>query len=156
MLENINKAKLLSNKRPNEDCLNNVRNKCQILEKWGSRSSVTPEELDAALLSFIIEDIQPLSIVDSQAFNNLLRIGLPPNIRIMCRKTVRDKICETYIKIKAVLEKKLTEIELVATTADLWSKSKRLIILYFIFFLCGNNRNFQIHTDFFYLIGYLY
>ncbi|XP_067210351.1 zinc finger BED domain-containing protein 4-like isoform X2 [Linepithema humile] len=128
LLKNIDKTKVkLSNKRQNEDSLNNIGpNKCQILERWSSgNSAVTQKALDKAILRFIIEDIQPLSIVDSLAFVNLLRIGLPSQIRIMCRKTLREKICETYFKIKTALEKKLTEIEIVATTADLWSKAKR-------------------------------
>jgi len=134
-LENIDKAKLkLSNKRPSEDPQNNITNKCQILKRWDSGSTaVTQKVLDKAILRFIIEDIQPLSIVDNPAFINLLRIGLPLHIRIMCRKTLRDKVCETYHKMKATLEKKLTEIELIATTADLWSKAKRLVILFYIF-----------------------
>lgn len=109
-MENIDKAKVkLSNKRPNEDSLNNiVPNKCQILERWGSGSSaVTQKRLDKARLRFIIEDIQPLSSVDSPAFVNLLRIGIPSHIRIMCKKTLRDKVCETYFKMKANLEKKI-------------------------------------------------
>lgn len=137
---NIEKAKhKLSNKRPNEDPLNNTASphpeKCQILDRWGSgRSTITQDALNKAILRFIIEDIQPLCIVDSPAFVNLIRIGLPPNIRIMCRKTLREKIHETYLKMKTALEKKLSEIELVATTADLWSKAKKLIRLFYAFF----------------------
>lgn len=137
-MKNIDKAKVkLSNKRPNEDAPNNIPNKYQILERWSSGgSTATQKALDKAILRFIIEDVQPLSIVDSSAFVNMLRIGLPSHIRIMCRKTLREKVCETYHKIKTALEKKLTEMEIVATTADLWSKAKRLIIFYiFIFFL---------------------
>lgn len=135
-MENIDKAKLkLANKRPSEGLLNNIPNKCQILERWSSGSTaVTQKALDKAILRFVIEDFQPLSIVDSPAFINLLRIGLPSHIRIMCRKTLRDKVCETYHQMKATLEKKLAELELVATTADLWSKAKRLMTFYILIF----------------------
>lgn len=94
------------------------------------RLAVTQKTLDKAIIRFIIEDIQPLSIVESTVFINLLRIGLPSQIHIMCRKTLRQKLCDTYFEMKATLDKKLTEIELVATTADLWSKAKRLVIFY--------------------------
>ncbi|XP_039304999.1 uncharacterized protein LOC113005993 isoform X2 [Solenopsis invicta] len=76
-------------------------------------------------LTFIIEDIQPLSTIDSPAFINFLRIGVSSHIRIMCRKTLKEKLCQTYLEMKSTLEKKLTEIEIVATTADLWSKAKK-------------------------------
>lgn len=124
-MENIDKAKIKSSKkRPNENTLNNiVPNKHLILERWGSGSStVTQKELDKAILRFIIENIQPLSTVDSPAFINLLRIGLLSRIRVMCRKTLKEKLSEMYPKMKTALETKLTEIEIVATTADLWSK----------------------------------
>jgi len=111
---------------------NNVPNKQHILERWGSGSSVTQKVLDKAILRFIIENIQPLSIVDSSAFIDLIRIGLPSHIRIICRKTLKEKLCQMYVTMKTALEKKLTEIELVATTADLWSKAKRLIYVIYI------------------------
>lgn len=148
-MENVDKAKVkMYNKRPNEDSLNNVPNKCQIFERLGSGSPVvTQKALDKAILRFIIDDIQPLSTVDNSSFINLVRIGLPSCIRIMCRKTLREKVCQTYLNMKAALEKKLTEIELVATTADLWSKAKRLnIILYFYFF-------FELYIIFSYFIN---
>lgn len=133
MLKNIDKAKLeLSNKRSSEDPLNNS-NKCLKLEKCFQRLTVTQEAFDKAIMRFIIENMQPLSIVESPAFINLLRLGLPSQIRIMCRKTLRQRLCEIYFKMKATLVKKLTETQLVATTADLWSKAKRLMIYYFIF-----------------------
>lgn len=81
--------------------------------------------MNAAILRFIIEDIQPLSIVDSPAFINLVRIGLPSSVQIMCRKTLKTKLNETYFEMKSALENKLTQIEVVSTTADLWSKAKR-------------------------------
>lgn len=81
--------------------------------------------LNAAILRFIIEDIQPLSIVDSPAFINLVRIGLPSSVQIMCRKTVKTKLNQIYLEMKSALENKLAQIEVVSTTADLWSKAKR-------------------------------
>jgi len=122
---------------------NNVPNKQHILERWGSESSVTQKVLDKAILRFIIENIQPLSTVDSPAFIDLIRIGLPSHIRIIyrkivicrkiCRKkTLKEKLCQMYVTMKTALEKKLTRIELVATTADLWSKAKKLIYIIYI------------------------
>lgn len=115
----------MANKRRNEDNLENpVKKRQQNLEKWNS-GNVTQKILDAAILRFIIEDIQPLSIVDSPAFINLVRIGVPSSVRILCRKTLRAKLSQTYVEMKTALENKLAQIEIVATTADLWSKSKR-------------------------------
>lgn len=121
-------------KRTNENSENEIPNKCPVLERWSSgRSIITQKRFDEALIRFIIDDIQPLSITNSPAFTNLLRMGIPSNIRIMCRKTLRERICETYAQMKNALENKLSEVEFVATTADLWSKGKRLVMLFYNF-----------------------
>jgi len=100
------------------------------LERWGSGSiAVTQKTLDDAILRFVIDDIQPLSVVDSPAFINLVRIRMPSSIRIMCRKTLRAKLDQMYIDMKIALEKKLAQTEVVSSTADLWSKAKRLFII---------------------------
>ncbi|XP_018369951.1 PREDICTED: uncharacterized protein LOC108765643 [Trachymyrmex cornetzi] len=127
LLDTIDKNKIkLSKKRPNEDSVNNIPNKHHTLERWGAGNSIaTQKGLDKAILQFIIENIQPLSIVDSLSFINLIRIGLPSHINIMYRKTLKERLCQMYHRMKNALEKKLTEIEIVATTADLWSKGKR-------------------------------
>lgn len=97
------------------------------MERWGSGNiAVTQKMLDTAVLRFIIEDIQPLSIVDSPAFINLIRIRMPSSVKIMCRKTVRAKLDQVYLEMKRALKEKLAQIEVISSTADLWSKAKRL------------------------------
>lgn len=118
-------------KQSSEDTFNtcNTR-KQQKLERWGSGSfAMTQNTLDKAILRFVIENLQPLSVVDSPAFIDLVKNGLPSSIRIMCRKTVKDKLKEAFCTMKTALQNKLSEVEVVSTTADLWSKMKRLLIL---------------------------
>lgn len=76
-------------------------------------------------MQFVIENVQPLSVVESPAFIDLIKIGLPSSIRIMCKKTLREKLNQSYIDMKTTLENQLAEIEIISTTADLWSKAKR-------------------------------
>lgn len=83
--------------------------------------------LDTAILRFVIEEIQPLSIVDSPAFIDLLKIGISSTLRVMCRKTLKEKLNQTYFEMKSALTNKLVEIDVVSTTADLWSKAKKLV-----------------------------
>lgn len=45
----------------------------------------------------------------------------------MCRKTLKTKLSQVYLEMKIALENKLSQIEIVSTTADLWSKAKRLL-----------------------------
>ncbi|XP_071639316.1 uncharacterized protein [Temnothorax longispinosus] len=131
-LEKIDEAKsnkLTNNKRQkeNEDISNNSVTKKQcVLQKWGSGiTGITQKKLDGAILRFVIENIQPLAVVESPAFIDLVKIGLPSSFRIMCRKTLREKLCQLYSDMKTALENELAKIEYISTTADLWSKAKR-------------------------------
>lgn len=76
-------------------------------------------------MRFVIENVQPLSVVESHAFIDLVKIGLPSSIRIMCTKTLREKLTQSYFDMKSALENQLTDIEIISTAADLWSKAKR-------------------------------
>jgi len=103
--------------------------KQQRLERWGSgKLAITQNILDKSILRFIIEDLQPLSITESPAFIDLVRSGLPSSIRIISRKTVKAKLQQAFCEMKTALENKLAQLEIVSTTADLWSKMKRLLI----------------------------
>lgn len=117
-------------KRRNEDSLDKINIKKQhTVERWGSGSSIVSQNtLDNAIMEFVIDDLQPLSVVDSPAFINLVRKGLPSSIRIMCRKTLKERLDKKYYEMKAVLDTKLINVEIVSTTADLWSKMKRCVI----------------------------
>lgn len=121
-------------KRQNENIDNPddpVPKKQQKLEQWKNGKSIaTQKTLDTAILRFVIEEIQPLSIVDKPSFINLVKIGIPSAIRVMCRKTLKEKLSQAYTIMKSALENKLAEIEIVSTTVDLWSKAKRLVIIY--------------------------
>ncbi|XP_039313596.1 uncharacterized protein LOC120359608 [Solenopsis invicta] len=77
------------------------------------------------LYRFIIKNVQLLSIVDSSAFIDLVKLGLSASIRIMCQKTLREKLIQSYSHMKTELENQLTEVETISTTADLWNKAKR-------------------------------
>jgi len=128
------KIELANTKRQNEDTSNCITKKQKILENWSSRNSiVTQKKLDTAILRFIVENILPFSIVDSSTFVDLVRIGIPSNVNIMYRKTLKEKVDQAYFKMKTTVENKLAEVEIVSTTTDLWSKAKRLSIQFLIF-----------------------
>gem|GEM_PF-4285454 len=116
----------LANKRQKMNISDNSTKKQRILEIYGSKNcSITQKTLDTAILRFVVENILPFSIVDSPSFINLMKIGVPSSIRIICRKTLKEKIQQEYQKMKSAIENKLAEIEVISATADLWSKAKR-------------------------------
>lgn len=84
------KSKLTHNKRLYEEDINNVTKKQCVLQKWGSGTAgITQNKLDTAILRFIVENVQPLAVVESPAFIDLIKIGLPSSIRIMCKKNIK-------------------------------------------------------------------
>lgn len=119
----------LANKRQKIDISDNSHNSGQkqwMLEFGSSKNfAVTQKMLDTAILRFVVQNILPFSIVESSTFVDLMKIGVPSNIQIMCRKTLKEKSGQTYLKMKSAIENKLTEIEVISATADLWSKAKR-------------------------------
>jgi len=126
-LKSIENIKIeLANKRQKMNISDNSTKKQRILEIYGSKNcSITQKMLDTAILRFVVENILPFLIVDSLSFINLMKIGVPSSIRIICRKTLKEKIQQEYQKMKSAIENKLAEIEVISATADLWSKAKR-------------------------------
>jgi len=55
----------------------------------------------------------------------LVRLGLPKDIKIMCKKTLSIKIDQSVLDMKNYLIEKLSKVSYVATTADAWSNGKR-------------------------------
>lgn len=88
-------------------------------------TKVTQKSLDKLLLEFVFSKIQPLSIVDKPAFVNLVKLGLPNELKVMCRKTMKLRIDNVYSTMVDNIIVKLSNVEYVATTADCWTKGKR-------------------------------
>lgn len=90
------------------------------LDTWGSRKEfiVTQQTLDKHILQFVIEEMQPISIVDKSSFKNLVSLGLPKNVNVMCAKTLRNRIEKAGQSMNEELTKNLSGIQFIATTAD--------------------------------------
>lgn len=99
------------------------------LERFGSgREIVSQKVLDSMILKFIIEETQPLRLVDRPSFINLVRLGLPKQLSIMCSKTLKYKIAFMFNEMKNNLINTLSTISWVSTTADCWTQGKRSFI----------------------------
>src|SRR5688572_33220989 len=56
------------------------------------RNIVTQPMLDKAILEFVIKEIPPLAMVDKPTFINLVRLGLPQELSVMCARTAKTKL----------------------------------------------------------------
>lgn len=115
-------------KRSSSTSEGNTSEKKQItLDSWGSRKDfiITQQILDKHILQFVIEEMQPISIVDKPSFKNLVSLGLPKNVSVMCAKTLKSRIEKAGQSMKEELIKKLSAIQFIATTADCWTRGKK-------------------------------
>ncbi|KAM9343931.1 uncharacterized protein KZ484_016309 [Pholidichthys leucotaenia] len=60
-------------------------------------SASSKQMLDEAVLSFILKDCQPLSIVESEGFRELVQV-LQPSYVLLTRKTIKQMVAKKYEK----------------------------------------------------------
>lgn len=89
------------------------------------KAPLTQKHFDNLLLKFFIDETQPLNLVDKPAFINLIRLGLPREISVMCRQTLNKRIGNLYSKMIDDTIQRLSSVLYVATTADCWLHGKR-------------------------------
>lgn len=85
--------------------------------------SVSQAELNRLIARYVVEDMLPISTVESVAFRELIskipvkrREGVPP-----CRKTFSKYLDNEYAKMEVELKKTFEKLEHVSTTADIWT-----------------------------------
>lgn len=88
-------------------------------------SKVNQKNLDQLVIKFVVNETQPLSIVDKPSFVSLVKLGLPKDLKVMCRKTLKLHINNLYLSMIDNITSTLENVMYVATTADCWSKGKR-------------------------------
>ena len=88
---------------------------------------VTQKMLDEKILNYVIEEVTPKSIVEKAAFKELVLMGLPKNLKVMCRKTLDVNINKQYTKMTDNLRKELLDQQYISAIANLWSKGKRSV-----------------------------
>ncbi|KAL4120901.1 hypothetical protein QTP88_013510 [Uroleucon formosanum] len=117
---------IISKKRSIDDFSTSPQLKQVNIDRYGSgkQEPITQKILDNAIIKFVVDEIQPLQIVDKPSFIELVRLGLPKDIKIMCKKTLSIKIEQSVLDMKNDLIERLIKVSYVATTADAWSNGK--------------------------------
>jgi len=92
--------------------------------KLGETKLVTQRNVDLAVLNFVIQSLQPFSVVDQPAFKALLH-NLQPNSSLMSRTTLRRKMDDAAMEMKTNLKEAMKELDFIATTTDCWSARRR-------------------------------
>lgn len=99
------------------------------LERCGSgKEGVSQHKLNDLLLKFIVSNTQPLSVVDKPSFVNLVRLGLPKDLKVMSSKSLKLQIEKLYLSMVDNITNTLSSVLYVSTTADCWTKGKKSYI----------------------------
>lgn len=99
------------------------------LERCGSdKEGVTQHKLNDLLLKFIVSNTQPLSVVNKPSFVNLVRLGLPKDLKVMSSKNLKLQIEKLYLSMVDNITDTLSSVLYVSTTADCWTKGKKSYI----------------------------
>ncbi|KAJ8028906.1 Zinc finger BED domain-containing protein 4 [Holothuria leucospilota] len=98
----------------------------QDIRQFQKKSASVPQAtVDRLVVDFIINDLQPFSLVEKPSFQNLIK-GLQPERSVIGRKSVMRTIEENYQKMKTALINKMSNVTYVCTTADAWTARNRL------------------------------
>lgn len=81
-------------------------------------------EFKQELINMIVEDMQPIALVERSGFQNFCHTLLP-HIQMPSRRTVSREINTLYDEKKHALIMELEKVKYVSVTADLWSSHKR-------------------------------
>ena len=87
-------------------------------------STSTLPFVDGLIMQYIVSEMRPLSTVESDPLKALVK-GLCPSASVICRQTLKEKIYDSFLRMKTNLQAGLDKATYVCTVADLWSSSNR-------------------------------
>lgn len=80
--------------------------------------------IDKLIINFICKSVQPFTVVEQPTFKELITT-LQPQAKVICRSTVRTRICDAADEMKKTLIAELAKTKFVATTTDCWSAHQK-------------------------------
>ncbi|KAI2663399.1 Zinc finger BED domain-containing protein 4 [Labeo rohita] len=84
----------------------------------------TQSRLNTLVFNFIVEDVQPISILEQPGFRRLIE-ALSRGKKVMSRNAFISRLEVAFDKMKGELKAKLDKVQTLCTTADVWSVQDR-------------------------------
>lgn len=81
-------------------------------------------KLDRLVLNFVVDSLQPFSVVEAESFVNLLQY-VAPNCTPMTRRMLMTRLDASYVEMKLRLKESLASVPYVVVTADCWTTFRR-------------------------------
>ena len=122
-MEKYSKLTSTACKRPSDGGTGFKGKQIKLLET----KQVSQNTVDQAILRFIVQGLQPFSLVEKPSFQDLI-VELQPRSAVMSRTTVRRKIDSATSKMKESLKNVMKEVPYIATTTDCWTARRRSFI----------------------------
>ncbi|XP_059203493.1 uncharacterized protein zgc:161969 isoform X2 [Centropristis striata] len=85
---------------------------------------MTQTKIDQLIFNFIVEDCQSFYVLEQPGFKKLVS-GLTDGLKSMDRVTLFTKVDQGFSRMREELMAKLTNIQYVCTTADIWTANSR-------------------------------
>ena len=80
--------------------------------------------LDNVVVNFAVQSLQPLSVVEQPSFKEMIQL-LQPNLRVICRGTVKNRVVKSTQDMRKNLKAAMSKVEFIATTTDCWTAHRR-------------------------------
>ena len=80
--------------------------------------------VDSLIFNFIMEDLQPLSLLEQPAFRKLIE-GISGGMTVMTRETLVERLTRDQTQMREELKAKLDDALYVCTTVDIWTAHKK-------------------------------
>lgn len=112
------------------DCKNSSKRKSQELnqpekqQKIGCFAKPTQQMVTQSILNFVCDALVPFSTVNNPSFRALMKLGFP-NINVLDRRSLSDKIKAEYTMTKDSMRKQFERLNYICVTADCWTAHKR-------------------------------
>lgn len=90
---------------------------------WSSRP-VSQASVDKKILNYIVQGLHATNTVEQQGFIDLIQ-HLQPNVNVMSRNTVVNRIQKASLEMRNNLKAEMSKIDFIGTTTDCWTAYRR-------------------------------
>lgn len=92
------------------------------------KKKITQKDVDDAVIKLLISATLPHHIVDRPEFKNAILLGLPEDLKVICRQSVKKRLDEYHDLMKSNIMRELQTVDFVASCADVWTKHHRAFL----------------------------
>ncbi|XP_064487420.1 uncharacterized protein LOC135399623 [Ornithodoros turicata] len=89
-----------------------------------AQAAVPQQTVDDAIVAFVVDTMQPYSVVEARSFVNLVK-SLAPHSTVVTRRMLTTRISDSYDTMQDRLVSTLEKASHVAVTADCWTTFRR-------------------------------